>query len=92
MDSDIAEKSPSTVPPGHQNVDYLQFKENFNFEGKTRIDDTRDELVMEYDGYLEKHPEITDVLNDIVLHVLILKPDNPLQEIRSYMQARLNVL
>ncbi|CCW65449.1 unnamed protein product [Phytomonas sp. EM1] len=92
MSLDTTVKSPSTPAPKGRSVEHLQYKENFDYEGRVRVEQNRDVLVADYSRYLEEHPEITEILNDMVLHLLILKPDNPLQEMRSYMQARLNVL
>lgn len=71
-----------------RDVSHLVFKENFDYEGQNRIEKHKDELAMEYEAYLAAHPEITPMLSDIMQHVLIMQPANPLREIRDYVRSR----
>eukprot|EP00796_Vickermania_ingenoplastis_P007491 gene7491-5278_t len=87
------------IPPGPPGYDPLHptqriadnviFKEDFDYEGRTRIEKTKDKLLLEYDAYLEAHPEITPMLHDIVENLLIHKPERPLKDIRSYVRSRM---
>lgn len=67
------------------------FKEDFDYEGRTRIEKTKDKLLLNYDAYLKAHPEITPLLHDVVLNLLIHQPDRPLKEIRSYVRSRMGL-
>lgn len=65
------------------------FKEDFNYEGRTRIEKRKDELLLDYDAYLQAHhTDITHLLQDVVLNLLIHRPERPLKEIRSYVRSR----
>lgn len=65
------------------------FKEDFDYEGRTRIEKKKDQLVIDYDAYLQAHhTEITHLLQDIVLNLLIHQPERPLKDIRSYVRSR----
>ncbi|CAJ1033348.1 hypothetical protein Q4I30_006455 [Leishmania utingensis] len=63
-------------------------KENLNYEGRVRAENHKDELVMNYTAYLAAHPEITPLLQDIVQHVLVLKPARPLEAMRAFVEMR----
>lgn len=62
--------------------------EDLDYEGRVRARKHKDELSMEYQDYLQAHPELTPMLHDILHHLLIVQPDEPLQEIRAYVQSR----
>lgn len=65
------------------------FKEDFDYEGRTRIEKEKDKLLLDYDAYLQSHhTEITHLLQDIVLNLLIHQPERPLKDIRSYVRSR----
>lgn len=63
-------------------------KEHVNYEGRVRIEKHKDALLKEYSDYLASHGEIRPVLHDIMQHVLLLQPDNPLEAISSYVRSR----
>lgn len=68
-------------------MEHLVYKEAFNYEGRTRIEKAKDVLLLENDAYLRAHPEITPMLSDIMQHILLLQPENPLKEIRTYVRS-----
>lgn len=78
----------SESDPEGRKVDHLVFKHNFDYEGQNRIEKHKDELAIENEAYLKAHPEIVPMLGDIMQHVLITQPENPLQEIRGYVRSR----
>ncbi|KAG5497148.1 hypothetical protein GH5_01684 [Leishmania sp. Ghana 2012 LV757] len=63
-------------------------KENLNYEGRVRAEKRKDELVMSYTAYLEAHPEITPLLHDMIQHVLVQKPDRPLEAMSEFVRIR----
>ncbi|KPA74541.1 hypothetical protein ABB37_09191 [Leptomonas pyrrhocoris] len=63
-------------------------KEHLNFEGRVRAEKRKDVLVDAYNNYLAAHPEINPLLHDIMQHVLVHKPDHPLEAIRDYVKSR----
>lgn len=81
---------PSYDPlhPDKRIADNVVFKEDFDYEGRTRIEKTKDKLLVDYNTYLDAHPEITPMLHDIVLNLLIHQPERPLKDIRSYVRSR----
>ncbi|CAD2213490.1 hypothetical protein AGDE_02685 [Angomonas deanei] len=74
-----------------RNVDKLIYKEDFNYEGRVRIEKEKDELAASYQTYLSSHPELNAVIQDIVQHLLIQKSDEPLKEISNYVKSRMDV-
>ncbi|EPY16822.1 hypothetical protein STCU_10975 [Strigomonas culicis] len=78
MDPSVQERS----------VDDWIFKEDFNYEGRVRIEKHKDELEASYQQYIAQHPEINAVLHDIMLHLLSHKPDRPLEAINAYVRSR----
>lgn len=83
----------TTMDPTSQdrNVDDCVFKEDFNYEGRVRIEKHKDELEASYQSYVAQHPEINAVLHDVMLHILSHKPDRPLEEISAYVRSRKGV-
>ncbi|KAK7197552.1 hypothetical protein NESM_000705200 [Novymonas esmeraldas] len=63
-------------------------KEELNYEGRVRAEKLKDELVVDYTAYLAAHPEITPLLHDVVQHVLVQKPDRPLEAMREFVAMR----
>jgi hypothetical protein len=63
-------------------------KEHLNYEGRVRAEKRKDELVGTYHSYLAEHPEISPLLHDIMQHVLVHKPDHPLEAIQNYVKSR----
>lgn len=80
---------PTSAPQqAGRDVHGLVFQKNFDYEGQNWIEKHKDELAMEYDAYLDAHQEIVPMLNDIMQHILLMQPDNPLQAIRGYVRSR----
>ncbi|ESL07016.1 hypothetical protein TRSC58_05302 [Trypanosoma rangeli SC58] len=64
-------------------------KEFFDYEGRVRVEKHAREVVERNAQYISEHPEITPVLHDILQHLLIHKPEEPLAAIRDYARTRL---
>ncbi|KAG5471512.1 hypothetical protein LSCM1_01605 [Leishmania martiniquensis] len=63
-------------------------KEDLNYEGRVRAEKRKDEHVMTYTAYLAAHPEITPLLHDMIQHVLLLKPERPLEAMSEFVRIR----
>ncbi|KEG07767.1 hypothetical protein DQ04_08881020 [Trypanosoma grayi] len=64
-------------------------KELFDYEGRVRIEKHARELTDRNARYFADNPEVTPVLRDILQHLLIHKPEDPLAAIQEYARARL---
>ncbi|EAN84641.1 hypothetical protein, conserved [Trypanosoma cruzi] len=64
-------------------------KEIFDYEGRVRIEKHARQEVERNSQYITEHPEITPLLHDILQHLLIHKPDEPIAAIQEYARARL---
>lgn len=63
-------------------------KEHLNYEGRVRAEKRKDELTDAYSAYLAEHPEIAPLMHDVMQHVLVNKPEHPLEVIRAFVQSR----
>ncbi|KPI85699.1 hypothetical protein ABL78_5231 [Leptomonas seymouri] len=63
-------------------------KEHLDYEGRVRVEKRKDELADTYSAYLAAHPEINPLLHDIMQHILVHKPEHPLEAIRDYIKSR----
>ncbi|RNF27336.1 uncharacterized protein Tco025E_00406 [Trypanosoma conorhini] len=77
-----------SAPTGRMDSAALQ-KELFDYEGRVRVEKHAREVAARNAQYISEHPEITPVLHDILQHLLIHKPEEPLAAIQDYARARL---
>ncbi|AAZ11110.1 uncharacterized protein TEOVI_000860600 [Trypanosoma equiperdum] len=64
--------------------DSVRKKEFFDYESRVRIEKHAQQLNTNNKQYISRHPEITLVLHDILQHLLIHKPEDPLAAIQEY--------
>lgn len=62
-------------------------KEDFDYEGRFRVEKSKDELAVNYAAYLAAHPEINLMMHDIMLHLLIHQPEQPLEAMQAFVRA-----